>query len=409
MTFNISVLNKNSFGKDSVVGKNQITLDYILDVQQIKDVDFLLFHKKKEIGRVYLDLEYKDGTDMPVNHQQFEQNLEEEQYEEEEEEDENDLDYEYSPFEKPSKSDKKSTSEKVIAIDTSLSPLEANLALNKSPLWFKFNSSEVYRFNSENQSYDSIVTEKPRNSETGNGPTYLGSHMRATELPDTSFLITGGEIGGAFDQTTLHFYSDIFYQKSSMTKGRSNHSSVYHKGFVFWFGGRNEDGPLDEWEAFDMNTNQWVPIPAMPRKRFNAGWCKFGDSCIYIFGGTQQIGADNEDDLNISEIDFYDIENYQWNTLAISLNYALALPIWMQIGSNELLVMGGREGNGIWKNEVHWINLNTLLETRKDDLDLPCFSIYPPIYKNEIIYIQNSGTEVENVPDPMIYFVDKYY
>ena len=406
MKFEIKVMNKNSFGADSLIGESTVELDYILQVKKIEDADFRLYYKKKMVGVVYMDLEYKDGSEnhdiINQNHQEVYNQEAHLNFHQPNEENllDNDLVYEYSP-ENENKSDSKEApiniDERVIALDSSLSPLEANLLINKTPLWFKYDSSEVFSFDFEEMCYESLIVNKS---------IYFGNHMRATELPDSSFLITGGE-NGNFYNAVFHFYNQTFNEKNEMITSRSNHCQIYHKGFVFWFGGINENGPLDEWEAFDMNINEWVPVLNMPRKRFNAGCCKFGESRVYFFGGTQQITPDEEDDVNISEIDFYDISSYEWETICITLDTPLSLPACMQIGNSEILILGGKESNGIWKSEVNLINVDNFSKSRESMLDSPCYSVYPPIYRDGIIYIQNSGTEKGNVPNPMIYIFEK--
>jgi hypothetical protein len=145
-------------------------------------------------------------------------------------------------------------------------------------VFFKFNSSEVYQFYYDYMCYESLAIEEP---------VLVANDIRATELPDSSFLITGGYAKGKFQKTTLHFYSNHYYKKNKMSVSRSNHCSIYHKGFVYCFGGLNNDGALDHCEAFDMNSDEWVPMPPMISGRFNAGCCKFGEGKAYIFGGTQ--------------------------------------------------------------------------------------------------------------------------
>eukprot|EP00344_Euplotes_crassus_P002543 CAMPEP_0196998094 /NCGR_PEP_ID=MMETSP1380-20130617/3561_1 /TAXON_ID=5936 /ORGANISM="Euplotes crassus, Strain CT5" /LENGTH=170 /DNA_ID=CAMNT_0042414539 /DNA_START=206 /DNA_END=718 /DNA_ORIENTATION=- len=158
LRFVVSVMNKNSFGKNSMIGQSALQLDYITQVKT-QEADFPLLYKNKLVGRVFIDLEYKDGTEFETQ-----QRFESETYQEEvfpDSEDfnesesytiENALNYEYSPVANKKAEDEskaKSAGDRVIQIDQSLSPLEANLALNKTPMWFKFNSSEVFRFNYE--------------------------------------------------------------------------------------------------------------------------------------------------------------------------------------------------------------------------------------------------------------------
>lgn len=406
MKFHLSVYNKNSFGKDSLIGDNILTLDYIIQIK-MEEGQFDIYYKNKQVGKVFIHFNYKDGTE-PENeslqvHNSDTFNQESDQdfaFAQNEDIDANhDLNYEYSPVKKPkveNSSRREVNKENIIAIDNSLSPLEANLAINKTPMWFKFDSQDVFQFNFDEMWYDSVGV--------GN-PQQLGSHIRAAELPDSSFLVTGGQVSGSFTKEAFHFYDRKFYHKNCMITDRANHCTLYHKGFVFCLGGRNDTGAIDEWEALDMNTNEWVPIPSMPARRFNAGWCKVGTSQIYIFGGTtERIYQDDiEEDINTCQIDCYNIDTSQWDTIPLSLSNPLSLSICIQVGESEVLILGGKEANGICADEVTRINLNTYEKSSQEKLSTPVFSIYPAVYKNELIYIQNSGTETTNVPDPMIY------
>ena len=249
MKFEIKVMNKNSFGADSLIGESTVELDYILQVKKIEDADFRLYFKfritlqiilldlseglnSQNQRVVYMDLEYKDGSEnhdiINQNHQEVYNQEAHLNFHQPNEENllDNDLVYEYSP-ENENKSDSKEApiniDERVIALDASLSPLEANLLINKTPLWFKYDSSEVFSFDFEEMCYESLIVNKS---------IYFGNHMRATELPDSSFLITGGE-NGNFYNAVFHFYNQTFNEKNEMITSRSNHCQIYHKGFVF--------------------------------------------------------------------------------------------------------------------------------------------------------------------------------
>lgn len=129
-------------------------------------------------------------------------------------------------------------------------------------------------------------------------PVTFEANLRATELPDSSFLITGGNKNGNFVQDTYHFFSKCFYKKNKMSMGRSRHCTVYHKGFVLVFGGLDSNGAIADCEAFDMNSDEWVPIAPLPTAKFDAGCCKFGEDKAYVFGGTQQLTNGEENDVN---------------------------------------------------------------------------------------------------------------
>ena len=57
-----------------------------------------------------------------------------------------------------------------------------------------------------------------------------------------------------------------------------------------------------------------------PGNRFNAGICKFGQDSIYVFGGTEEQGKDNEtSDTNHSAIDVFNIGMFEWTTMPVDL------------------------------------------------------------------------------------------
>lgn len=147
MIFDVCVYNKNAFGKDSMIGENKINLDYIINVQKLENADFKIYFKNKEVGVVYMNLAYKDGTDADYNtrFEQIQMEADDDKQDYSHGVDQNDLEYEYSPNDQP-KPGKAQHEAPVIAIDASLSPLDANLALNNSMVFFKFDSPEVYQF-----------------------------------------------------------------------------------------------------------------------------------------------------------------------------------------------------------------------------------------------------------------------
>lgn len=81
----------------------------------------------------------------------------------------------------------------------------------------------------------------------------------------------------------------------------------------------------------------------------------------------------------------------------------------MQIGHKEILIMGGKEGSGICRKDVYLLDIANESLEKQESLDLPWFSIYAPVYKGDTVYIQNSGTELDGVPDPMLYLFPKIY
>lgn len=120
-----------------------------------------------------------------------------------------------------------------------------------------------------------------------------------------------------------------------------------------------------------MNSDEWIPIPDMPRKRFNAGCCKFGDGYAYVFGGTEEEGLGDKQDNNHNIIDMYSTSSFEWTTLNVTLASPVAFPICMQIGTCEILIMGGRETNGICSKKVHLLNVRSGKLIEQEELALP--------------------------------------
>jgi hypothetical protein len=145
----------------------------------MQNADFRVYYKNKEVGKVYINLEFKDSFNQEetkngnreINQEYVD--LIRQPYSLQPRLETEELNYEYAPVQEthfdygnnssnpfgPKPVNDKSGGgnklaphvsaggeDRVIAIDASLSPLDANLELNKTALWFKFDSSEVYLF-----------------------------------------------------------------------------------------------------------------------------------------------------------------------------------------------------------------------------------------------------------------------
>ncbi len=169
-------------------------------------------------------------------------------------------------------------------------------------VWFQGNSKSVFEFNFETGTFDQLQT---LNSITH----YPGSS--AAELPDQSYLISGGfdPQHSAVTTGTYHFFENAYHQKGEMNVGRTRHASHYHGGFVYVFGGIAVEGPTNSCEVFDMNNNVWVAISPMNQPRYNASVCKVGADKFFVFGGRDQ----NEQPL--LSIEVFDISTGEWTTI----------------------------------------------------------------------------------------------
>ena len=227
LVFNLKIFDSNKYSKDNLIGQHSIDISCIKEIKKLEGMDYKLYHQNKEIGKVYLNFDFQDYSQIePEDQIRFSgyQSRESIPYQQENQDRiDNDMNYEYSPdgnneVEKveynpngnvnPFEVNQNAPQEvpdnrNVIKIDESLSPLDANLSINKTALWFKFDSKEVYHFDFDNIEYNSVFIDNPQ---------YLSLHFRVAELPDSSFLITGGCKDQNYSSQTLHFLQNVFYK-----------------------------------------------------------------------------------------------------------------------------------------------------------------------------------------------------
>jgi len=225
MQFKIIVYNKNKYSKDSQIGESDIDITYIKQVGKIEDADYHIFFKNKKVGTIFINMEYFDTMSelnnangvrldqpKPITHSHSEpQRIPTEVLNSDYQPDGNQsyVGQHYSePFNyAPESRRQQEQGENIIAIDASLSPLEANLSINQTSIWFKFETQQSYMFDFDKLEYELIPV---------GSPYFLNYHFRVTELPDHSFLITGGNQERVYSKKTLHLFDTVFYQKSNM-------------------------------------------------------------------------------------------------------------------------------------------------------------------------------------------------
>jgi hypothetical protein len=124
-------------------------------------------------------------------------------------------------------------------------------------------------------------------SEVNSSSEFFHIYHRATELPDGSFLITGGEYNSQSINSTV-FYSSSkgnFFIKSNMNVKRKAHGSVYASGFVFVFGGFGNSGILKDCEKYDIENDKWIKISSMAIPIAYTNAIVFGNNLIFLVGG----------------------------------------------------------------------------------------------------------------------------
>ena len=60
-------------------------------------------------------------------------------------------------------------------------------------------------------------------------------------------------------------------------------------------GGQNNDDNgnrqiISDCEAFDLDSESWIPLPNIKTARYDASCCRFGTNMVYVFGGYTPAG-----------------------------------------------------------------------------------------------------------------------
>jgi hypothetical protein len=157
------------------------------------------------------------------------------------------------------------------------------LTYPKNCLFFRNNTGNLFYFNFQTQNWTQINLQ---------GHVFFPKFTRATELPDGSFLLTGGEYNGATVNNTFHFLNGLFKDKASMLVSRKAHSAIYLKGFVYVFGGFTDNGIINDCEKFDMNKGGWTNISKMSYAKSYTTPMVYGSNYIFLIGGFCSIKFD---------------------------------------------------------------------------------------------------------------------
>ena len=151
-----------------------------------------------------------------------------------------------------------------------------SLTYNKKQIFFQQNSNQIFYF--DNDRYIWLIN--PTNH-------FTPKFSRSAELPDGSFIQTGGEVNGVIVSNTNHYFNGEFILKENMNHPRKAHSTVYNKGNVYVFGGfgSKEEGTIFTSEKFDCNKNKWEYIQNMPHCRAYGSCMVYGTDFIFLIGG----------------------------------------------------------------------------------------------------------------------------
>lgn len=151
----------------------------------------------------------------------------------------------------------------------------AALRYFKNPIFFQHQGTDIYFFDFYRNQWAQLVNPQ--------GCFFCKNH-RATELPDGSFLLSGGELGVTV-RTTMHYLNGQFYEKEDMLRPRKAHGSIFVKGYVYNFGGFDDSGTIYYCEKYDLKSESWAAISEMDYNLAYTGIMNYGNEYIFLFGG----------------------------------------------------------------------------------------------------------------------------
>ena len=168
-----------------------------------------------------------------------------------------------------------------------------------------------------------------------------------------SIAIPSGEIfmiGGIDPSNKTHAINKVYQldlktssllPKMSMGQARYSHSVCFAMKYIFTVGGVFEinEGYLNNFEKYDVDFGEWIPLTPSHIKSMGSSLCNFNDHFIYKFGGK----IDNSGFSNSFER--YDILKNVWSLFNIhSDSQILKFPSFAnsyQINREEIMIYGG--------------------------------------------------------------------
>jgi hypothetical protein len=229
------------------------------------------------------------------------------------------------------------------------------LTYPKNALFFKNHSFDIFYFNFQAKVWEKV--------ETHNHNFYFGSGVRAIELPDLSYFITGGsDENGTPVNTVGHFQNSSIINKPNMKRSRKCHLSVYLTGYVYVFGGISEyDTPTDDCERFSLiqNNKKWQKIARMNYPRAYATPLVYGANFIFIIGGYCNSMMDSRS-KEYDTIERYDVKRNIFELMNLRLKkpcYGVGATL---VQEYKILILGGNSEYKGMKNDSLMYTINLL-------------------------------------------------
>jgi hypothetical protein len=278
--------------------------------------------------------------------------------------------------------------------DSLNTPWWKSLTYPKNPLFFTHAGNAMHCFD---------ITLKKWVKLANNSNQFFPKYHRITELPDSSFMMTGGEVNGGVVTNAFHYYNQNFAPKESMNNGRKAHGHIYCKGMVYVFGGFDNYGTISSVERYDMNNGGWTNMANMIVPKAYVSCCRFSDDYLFLIGGFSS--QDNDGIKEQESIDRYDIKNNTHCTFKVKLPIASYGFACTMISNDEILICGGINNRTGKSSKVFVADLGKAFIKNLPDLPSAGWTIFPVYYNNGSfnILFQGEETEEEGLPDLIVY------
>lgn len=222
---------------------------------------------------------------------------------------------------------------------------DVNLNYNKFMVFFQYDSVNIFAFDFKKRIWLKC-------------PNYYNfkmlSYFRVVQTPEFGFILTGGSYSDDNFSNNTYYYNDgYFMKKQGMKTKRRAHSSIYHEGFVYVFGGLTTNGGTELCERYNIEKDEWQSIQSLSKVRTLSSCCLFGKDWIYIMGGYNE-----KTDTDLLNIECFNVRTLSFSEAICQMPLTLENTVVAQINESEIIIMGGYNLSQNKDNdEIHVVNV----------------------------------------------------
>lgn len=234
---------------------------------------------------------------------------------------------------------------------------------------YHFESSEIWRFNFQNESWDKLNIEV--SDDFGCRFCLIGS--------GESVIIIGG-VSTATLNRVLQLRNSTIKRLTPMLSNRADLCAVAVSENIYAIGGYNEesDQALNTVEVYNLNKNKWTSLHQMIYPRVNSAAAVNG-LFIYVFGG-----------VGVSAVEKFDIVQEEWSLCELSMPMSISASGITTIAQNQIMIFGGVDESGTLQQGVYLFDLLNESIVMQQQLHKPS-SVNKPIYShNGLLYLFNN-------------------